>query len=401
MTELQRRLDELERRGLRRRMRLVEGPQGAEVLLEGRPVTLLCSNNYLGLAGETRVREAAAAAALAQGAGAGASRLVSGTMRGHRELERELAEFAGAESCLLFGSGYLANLGVIGALAGRGDVVFSDELNHASIVDGCRLSRARVVVYRHRDVEHLAWCMAQHRDAGRALVATDSVFSMDGDLAPLAEIVELARRNRAQVLVDDAHALGALGPGGRGAVAAAGLTGEIDALVGTLGKALGSYGAYVCGDAVTIRYLVNVARSFVFSTAPPPPSVAAALAALRLLREQPQLPEALRRAAQTLRTALRQEGFAVAESGMHIVPLLVGDSARAVALCEAAIERGVFAQAIRPPTVPQGTSRLRLTAIATHTPGELAAAAASLRAAAVATGLDPREIGEALPALAG
>jgi glycine C-acetyltransferase/8-amino-7-oxononanoate synthase len=401
MSELQQRLDEIEARGLRRRMRLVQGPQGAQVLLEGRPVTLLCSNNYLGLASETRLRRAAAEAALREGVGAGASRLISGTMTAHGELERALAEFHRTESSLLFGSGYLANIGVIGALAGRGDVVFSDELNHASIVDGCRLSRARVIVYGHRDVEHLAASLQQHRGGGRALIATDSVFSMDGDVAPLAEIVELARRHDAQVLVDEAHAIGAVGPGGRGAVAAAGLSSEVDALVGTLGKALGSYGAYVCADALTIRYLVNVARSFIFSTAPPPPAVAAAGEALRLLAGSTELPDALHRAARTLRSALRQHGFAVAENEMHIVPLLVGDSERAVAFCEAALERGVFAQAIRPPTVPEGTSRLRLAAIATHGERELAAAATSLRDAAEAVGLQPRDIGEALPALAG
>ncbi|MHB1860531.1 MAG: 8-amino-7-oxononanoate synthase [Solirubrobacteraceae bacterium] len=399
MNDLQQRLEEIEALGLRRRMRVVDGPQGAHVLLDGRRVTLLCSNNYLGLAGEQHVREAAAAAALSEGVGAGASRLVSGTMTPHGELERELAEFEGTESCLLFGSGYLANIGVIGALAGRGDVVFSDELNHASIVDGCRLARARTVVYRHRDVEHLAWCVEQHRGQRRALLVTDSVFSMDGDLAPLVEIVELARRHDAQVLVDEAHALGALGPGGRGALAAAGLTGEVDALVGTLGKALGSYGAYVCADAVSIRYLVNVARSFIFSTAPPPPAIAAARAALRLLRDGPERAAALRAAARTLRAALREQGFAIAEGEMHIVPLLVGESPDAVALCEAALQRGVFAQAIRPPTVPHGTSRLRLAAIATHERDELLGAAASLRAAAEAVGLNPGEIGEALPAL--
>lgn len=401
MSELRARLDELDRRGLRRRTRLVEGPQGPRVQLEGRPVTLLCSNNYLGLASHRQVREAAAEAALRYGAGAGASRLVSGTMSVHRELERELAEFEGAEACLLFGAGYLANIGAIGALAGRGDVVFSDELNHASIVDGCRLAQAQTIVYRHADVEHLGACLQQHRGSGRALIATDSVFSMDGDLAPLAEIVALARAHDARVLVDEAHATGALGPGGRGAVAAAGLAGEVDVIVGTLGKALGSYGAYVCADAVTIRYLVNVARPFIFSTAPPPPAVAAAAAALGLLRAHPELTDELRSAAASLRGALVAEGFAVSASEMHIVPLLVRDERVAVELCEAAIERGVFAQAIRPPTVPPGTSRLRLAVMAGHGAPELRRAAAALREAAEAVGLDPREVGEALPALAG
>ncbi len=268
--EIEERLAEIERLGLARRLRLISGPQGPRVLLDGRPVLLLCSNNYLGLADHPRVREAAAEAAMRWGVGAGASRLVSGTMTIHRRLEERLAAFEGTEACVLFGSGYLANLGAIGALAGPGDAVFSDELNHASIVDGCRASRARVHVYRHLDVEHLHWSLRRHGGDGRRLIATDSVFSMDGDVAPLEEIVELARRHGARVLVDEAHATGALGPGGRGAVAQAGLEGEVDVLVGTLSKALGSYGAYVCAAAETVRYLVNTARPLIFSTAPSP-----------------------------------------------------------------------------------------------------------------------------------
>src|SRR5271155_4687633 len=249
MSEIEERIQELEQRGLGRRLRMVSGPQGPTVLLDGRPVLLLCSNNYLGLANHPRVREAAADAAMRWGVGAGASRLVSGTMTIHRRLEEGLAAFERSEACLLFGSGYLANIGVIGALAGRGDTIFSDELNHASIVDGCRLSHAEVVVYRHRDMDQLEWSLRRHgrRDGDmRRLIVTDSVFSMDGDVAPLREIAELADVHDARVLVDEAHATGSLGPGGRGAVAEAGLEGEIDVIVGTLGKALGSYGAYVC-----------------------------------------------------------------------------------------------------------------------------------------------------------
>src|SRR5271168_5125302 len=222
MAEIEERLAELERLGLTRRLRLVSGPQGPTVLLDGKPVLLLCSNNYLGLADHPDVRRAAAQAAMRWGAGAGASRLVSGTMTIHRRLEERLAAFEQSEACLLFGSGYLANIGVIGALAGPGDTVFSDELNHASIVDGCRLSRAEVVVYRHADAEHLEWSLRRHghrRDGrGGRLIVTDSLFSMDGDLAPLAEIAELANAYDARTIVDEAHATGALGPDGRGAV---------------------------------------------------------------------------------------------------------------------------------------------------------------------------------------
>ena len=393
MSEIEDRLAEIERLGLSRRLRLISGPQGPRVLLDGRPVLLLCSNNYLGLADHPRVREAAAEAAMRWGVGAGASRLVSGTMTIHRRLEERLATFKGTESCVLFGSGYLANLGAIGALAGPGDAVFSDELNHASIVDGCRASRARVHVYRHLDTEHLDWSLRRHGGEGRRLIATDSVFSMDGDLAPLREIVELARHHRARVLVDEAHATGALGPGGRGAVAEAGLEGEVDVLVGTLGKALGSYGAYVCAGEEMVRYLINTARPLIFSTAPAPPAVAGALAALDLIEERPHRVGRLRSRARTLRAALGAEGFQVAQDEMHIVPLLAGGEREAMALCQGALERGVFAQAIRPPSVPAGTARLRLTAMASHTPAELRRAARALGEAARAVGLDPASIG--------
>lgn len=405
--EAQARLAELATLGLERRTRLISGPQGPEVLLDGRPVTLLCSNNYLGLAFDERLRAAASEAALTLGVGSGASRLVSGTMEVHRELERSIAEFEGLEGCLLFGSGYLANIGVIGALAGRGDAIFSDELNHASIVDGCRLSRAKVHVYRHLDLEHLDWLLARDaserrddraaltdRRSARRLIVTDSVFSMDGDVAPLAEIVAISRRYSAQVVVDEAHATGALGPGGRGALAAAGLTGEVDVLVGTLGKALGSYGAYACASSPVVRYLLNASRSVIFSTAPPPPAIAAASAALQLLRSEPRLVENLREAARALRGALAQQGFAVRVNDIHIVPLVVGEAETAVALCEAAIARGVFAQAIRPPTVPENTSRLRLSAMASHTPAQMRRAAHALREAALSVGLDPAHVGE-------
>jgi glycine C-acetyltransferase/8-amino-7-oxononanoate synthase len=393
VNEIGERLAELERLGLDRRLRMVSGPQGPRVLLDGKPVLLLCSNNYLGLADHPRVREAAAQAAMRWGVGAGASRLVSGTMTIHRRLEERLAEFEGSEACVLFGSGYLANLGTIGALAGPGDTIFSDQLNHASIVDGCRASRAEIVVYRHLDGDHLERCLRRHGGEGRRLIVTDSVFSMDGDVAPLAEIVDLARAYDARVMVDEAHATGALGEGGRGAVAQAGLRGEVDALVGTLGKAFGSYGAYVCASEELVRYLVNTARPLIFSTAPSPPSVAGALAALDLLEQRPHKVARLHGAARTLRSALAGEGFAVQESDMHIVPLVVGESEDATRLCQAALERGVFAQAIRPPTVPAGTSRLRLAVMASHTAGELRAAAEALAEAAREVGLDPATLG--------
>jgi len=377
MNDIEQRLEELHDRGLYRRMRLISGPQGPRVLLDGKPVVLLCSNNYLGLADHPRVREAAADAAMRWGVGAGASRLVSGNMTVHRRLEEQIAAFKGSERCVLFGSGYLANTGIVAALAEAGDVVFSDELNHASLIDGCRLARAETFVYRHRDVEHLRWGLAKAGGRG-SLIVTDGVFSMDGDIAPLTDIVELARRYDARVLVDEAHAVGAVGPGGRGTVAAAGLEDEVDVVVGTLGKALGTYGAYACCDATMARYFVNSARTLIFSTALPPPVAAGAMAALELLSEQPRLVERVQRNGELLREELVARGIDTGASSTQIVPLVLGASARAVAASKRALEYGVFAQAIRPPTVAEGSARLRLAVMASHTRPELRAAAGVL-----------------------
>jgi glycine C-acetyltransferase/8-amino-7-oxononanoate synthase len=387
VTDVVARLEELRDRGLYRQLRLVNGPQGPRVLLGDRQVLLLCSNNYLGLADHPKVREAGAEAAMRWGAGAGASRLISGNMEPHRRLEARLAEFKGYEAALLFGSGYLANTGAVAALAGAGEIVFSDQLNHASIVDGCRLSRAETFVYRHGDLEHLAWGL--ERAGGRgSLIVTDGVFSMDGDIAPLPQLLELARRHGCRLMVDEAHATGAIGPGGRGSVAAAGLGGAVDLVVGTLGKALGSYGAYACANAETIDFLVNTARPFVFSTAPPPPSVAAAAAALELV--SPDRVERLGTNATVFRTALAAEGLDAGLSRTQIVPIEVGDAERTMELCERLLERGVFAQGIRPPTVPEGSSRLRFTVMASHDAGELQRAAKLVGAAA-------RKLGPARP----
>jgi 8-amino-7-oxononanoate synthase len=388
MLDLQDRLDELKGLGLYRRMRMVSGPQGPRVVLDGKPVLLLCSNNYLGLADHPRVREAAADAAMRWGVGAGASRLVSGNMTLHRRLEERIATFKGTQAALLFGSGYLANLGVIPALARRGEIVFSDELNHASIVDGCRLAGAETSVYRHGDFDHLAWSL-RNSDGRGALIVTDGVFSMDGDVAPLEEIVELARRHDVRVMVDDAHGTGTIGPDGRGAVADAGLDGEIDVIVGTLGKALGSYGAYVACDRAMASYLVNSARSLIFSTGLPPAAAAAAMAALELLQVQPRRVERLAANAEALRDELAREGFDVSGSETQIIPLIVGEAELAMRICEAALEQGVFAQAIRPPTVPDGTSRLRLAVMASHTRSELRDAARVLAQAALRNGFRP------------
>jgi glycine C-acetyltransferase/8-amino-7-oxononanoate synthase len=385
LTDIEQHLEALENRGLYRRMRLISGPQGARVLLDGKPVLVMCSNNYLGLADHPRVREAAADAATRWGVGSTGSRLISGNMTVHRRLESYLAEFLDYDASLLFGSGYHANTGVIPALAREGDVVFSDELNHASIVDGCRLSRAETFVYDHCDVEHLAWGLRQARGRG-ALIVTDSIFSMDGDLAPLEQIVELAGEYDARVMVDEAHAIGTHGSGGRGSVAGSGLSDHIDLVTGTLSKSLGSYGGFAACDTQMARYLLNSARSFIFSTAPGPPMVAAALAALELLAEQPRRVERLQQNARLFRRELAAQGFDVDEDGMHIVPLVTGTPASALTMTERALERGVFAQAIRPPTVPDGLCRLRISVMASHKQDELCTAARVLANAAESAG---------------
>ncbi|MEI7625100.1 MAG: 8-amino-7-oxononanoate synthase [Actinomycetota bacterium] len=390
MSEIAQRLDEIKRLGLHRRMRLVSGPQGPRVVLDGKPVLLLCSNNYLGLADHPKVRQAAADAAMRWGVGAGASRLVSGTMTIHRRLEDRLADFKATEACLLFGSGYLANIGVISALARKGEVVFSDELNHASIIDGCRLAGADIFVYGHGDVEHLEWGLQEAGDRA-SLIVTDGVFSMDGDVAPLEEIVELAHDYDVRLVVDDAHGTGTIGPDGRGAVAEAGLDGEVDIIIGTLGKALGSYGAYVCCDNTMAQYLTNTARSLIYSTALAPPAAAGALASLELLIENPRRAEKLAANADVLRSELTKVGFDVSGSSTQIIPLVIGGAEQTMDVCEAALKRGVFAQAIRPPTVPQGTSRLRLAVMASHTKGELREAALVLGEAAASVGFVPSD----------
>jgi 8-amino-7-oxononanoate synthase len=389
MLDLDDRLDELKQLGLYRRTRMVSGPQGPRVVLDGRPVLVLCSGNSLGLADHPRVREAAADAAMRWGVGAGAARMASGTMTLHRRLEERLARFTASDAAVVFGSGSLANLGVIPALARKGEVVFHDELAHPSIADGCRLAGADAFAYRHCDPEHLAWGL-QQADGRGALIATDGVFGLDGDVAPLEEIVGLARRYDVRVLVDEALGIGALGPGGRGAVAEAGLVDEIDIVTGSLGKALGSYGGFACCDHVTARFLVNSARTLLHSTAPPPVAVAAAMAALELLEEQPRRVEKLLDNAETLRDELAREGFEVAGASTHIVPLLVGDTEPATRIVEHALEQGVFCEAVSPAGAPDGApARLRLAVMASHSRAELRGAARVLARAALRAGVRP------------
>jgi 8-amino-7-oxononanoate synthase len=376
----------LEAAGLGRRVRSLDSPSEPEVTLDGRRVLCLASNNYLGLAAHPEVTAAAAEAARRFGAGAGAARLITGGLTLHDELEAALAGFKGTEAALLFSSGYLANLGTIAALAGPGDAVFSDALNHASIIDGTRLSRAEVHVYRHADAGHLDELLTRWRSSsgagGRALVVTDSVFSMDGDLAPLPDLLDACERHDAVLMVDEAHATGVIGPGGRGAVSHFGLEGRVPVIMGTLSKALGAAGGFIAGTEELCAYLRNRARAFIFDTAMPPPVAAAARAALAVLEREPQRPERAQRLARRLAAGLASAGYRVEPPDAAVVPVIVGEAGEAMRLSAELLERGVLVTAIRPPTVPRGTSRLRATVMATHTDGQLDRALEAFTAAA-------------------
>lgn len=366
-------LNELKSQGLYRRMSRIEGNQSSRVVVEGKEVLLLCSNNYLGLADHPVLKEAAIKAVEKYGVGSGASRLVSGTMALHEHLEEQIASFKGTERALLFNSGYAANTGVIPALAHKGDIIFCDKLNHASIVDGCLLSRAQLVRYPHNDMACLRRRLEEYRGAGRRIIIADGVFSMDGDLAKLAELVALKKEFGALLMVDDAHGTGVLGITGRGTAEYFGLTAEIDIAMGTLGKALGGFGAFIASTNEIIDYLVNRARSFIFSTSLPPAVLAAASAAIEIVdsREGAELRQRLAENAVYLRSALSSAGFDTLGSETQIVPIFVGDARKTMEFSRALLTEGVFVQGIRPPTVPAGGSRLRCTLMATHSLADL------------------------------
>ena len=363
-------------RGTYRRMRVLDGAQGPRMRVDGREVLVFAGSNYLDLAHHPEVVEAAARAAREHGCAAGGSRLITGNLAVHEALEGELAEFLGTEAALVWGTGYMANVGVLPALAGPGDAIVSDALNHASIIDGCRLARADVHVFRHGDLEHLGEILrAAVKPRRRVVLVVDGVYSMDGDVAPLAGIVALARESGAILVLDDAHGTGTLGKRGRGSAELFGVEDGIDVLVGTLGKALGSFGAFVAGSAKLRDLLVNVARSFIFSCALSPPQAEAARAALNVMRREPWRREALQANSERLRRRLDGHAVSTEPSTTHVVPVIVGENAATMSACERLLERGFFAQGIRHPTVPEGTARLRLTPMATHAEAEIDALA--------------------------
>lgn len=365
-------LKDLDRRNLLRNTLVVGSRQGSRVSIDGRELLLFCSNDYLGLASHPALVQAAAGAMERFGFGSGASRLVSGSSPLHRELEEALARFKSAEDAVLFNSGYTANTSLIPAIASEGDAIFSDSLNHASIIDGCRLSRARTFVYRHRDAGHLEDLLKkQNKRAGRKLIVTDGVFSMDGDIAPLPGIIAAAERYGAIIMLDDAHASGVLGEQGRGTAEHFNLEGRVQVQMGTLGKAFGSFGAYAAGDRSLIAYLRNKARGYIYSTALPPAVCAASLAAVSIIRSEPERREQLWKNRQKFVQGLGALGVAVGPSESPIIPLVIGDAGRTLEASRLLFEEGIFASAIRPPTVPDGTSRVRVTLTAVQSEDDI------------------------------
>lgn len=373
-------LNTLRSRDLERSLRVVGRRRGAVVETEHGPAIDFASNDYLGLASDSRIADAAALAMRTHGVGGAASRLITGNTPEHEALETALAEFFDAERALSFSSGYAANVGVIPALVGRGDAIFADALNHASLIDGCRLSRADVHVYPHADAAALAALLDQHRGAARrALIVTDGLFSMDGDRAPLGDLVDLARRFDAWTYLDDAHAAGVCGPTGQGIASDAGRHGAIDVTIATLGKAFGTAGAFVYGSSTLIEYLLNRARSFVFSTAMMPAQAAAAGQAIRIVRAEPDRRARVAANARAMRDALRRLRIEPAgDESAHIVPVAIGDAAATMRAGAELARRGFLVGAVRPPTVPQGTSRLRITMSAAHTAEHIARFAETL-----------------------
>ncbi len=376
MDNWQRDLARLQHQGMLRSLRVIDGGQGPTVQIDGHDVLLLCSNNYLGIANHPALVEKMIAATERYGSGSGASRLISGTMPTHVELEARIAAFKGTEAALLFNSGYAANIGILQALFGPDDLIFSDQLNHASIIDGCRLAGARTLVYPHCDHVALAELMEREKPLrkGRWLIVTDGVFSMDGDVAPIPELCDLKDRFDALVMVDDAHGTGVSGSNGRGTGEALGCLERIDLHMGTLGKALGCAGAYLAADRVIIDTLINRSRSFIFSTSLPPGVPAAALAALDLVDSDEG--RGLRRKLEENRSLfaglLTAGGMDLLGSTTQIVPVLTREPEPTMKMTERLLEKGVFLQGVRPPTVAHGLCRLRATVMASHSPIELA-----------------------------
>ncbi|MBI5877711.1 MAG: glycine C-acetyltransferase [Chloroflexi bacterium] len=361
----------LKAQGLYSNVRTISSPQGATIIVEGRPVLNFCSNNYLGLANDDRLKAAATAAVQAWGVGPGAVRTIAGTTDLHVKLERRLAEFKGAESAITFQSGYTANLATIAGLLAKEDVVFSDELNHASIIDGCRLSGARIARYKHNDAADLRRVIRETTDYRRGMIISDGVFSMDGDLAPLPALVEVAEEFNLLLMVDDAHGEGVVGHGGRGAVDHFGMQGRVDIEIGTMSKAFGVMGGYAAGRAEITEWLRQRGRAFLFSSAPTAADVAACLAAVDILEGSTVLVDRLWENARLFKAAMKKIGFDTGVSETPITPVMLGEAPLAQQFSRRLFELGVFATAIGFPTVPRGKARIRVMVSAAHSQDDL------------------------------
>jgi 8-amino-7-oxononanoate synthase len=370
MKRFSEKLDQIKKNGLYRKMRHLQTPQGPHIKIDGKDYLLLSSNSYLGLCNDDRLKQVALDAIEKYGVGSGGSRLTTGSYEIHQKLEEEIAAFKRTEAALLFNTGYMANVGAISSIADKSWVIFSDSLNHASIIDGCRLSRAEIIVYNHCDTKDLAR-KVQGYPHRKALIVTDGLFSVDGDIAPLPALVEIAKKNNILLMVDDAHATGVLGPNGGGTADYFGLRDQIDISMGTLSKALASEGGFIAGKRSLIDYMINTSRSFIFSTALSPVTIAVSLKALEIVRTAPQRRETLLANSAWFRAELRKVGFDVAENEAPIISIIIGAPDLAVAFSNRLMERNIFVSAIRPPTVPPGTSRLRISIMATHARDDL------------------------------
>ncbi len=377
----------LEMRHLHRQTRIVESPSDTTITIEGRRFISMASNNYLGLANHPEVTQAAIEAIEQWGVGAGAARLISGTMAPHHQLERDLAQFKQVEAALTFGTGYTTNLGLIPALIDRDGLILADRYCHASLIEACRLAKATLRVFHHNDAGHLEKLLKKRDRARPALVVTEGVFSMDGDLAPLPDLLALCRQHEATLVVDDAHGTGVMGKNGQGTVEHFGLNPRDVIQMGTLSKAIGTSGGYVAGPAALKDYLINTAKAFIYTTAQPPAIAAAASAAIRIIQREPARRERLRTNRNTLHAALTDLGFQLTDTQSPILPIIVKSPERAGEMSQALYEAGVYVPAIRPPTVPKHSSRLRLTVSSEHTQEQLENVVRSLHEAGQTLGV--------------
>ena len=364
-------LSRLKKENLYRSLKTIDGPQSSKVKIKGKSFILLSSNNYLGLINHPYIKRKSNEALKKFGTGSGASRLISGNISLYDKLEKKIAWFKGCESSLVFSSGYAANVGTISALAGKGDIIFSDELNHASIIDGSRLSGAKIFVYPHNDIEALERSLKKSAKYKKRLIITDSIFSMDGDLADLPAIVKTTEKYGAVLMVDDAHATGVLGEKGRGSAEYFNINGKIDVYMGTLSKAIGSVGGFICGSRKLTEYLINKSRSFIYSTGLPPAALAASLAAFEIIEKDLSFKKRLWENVSFLKNGLDALGYDTMNTKTQIIPVLLKSEKRTLKAMNYLYGKGIFLPAIRPPTVPEGKSRLRATVMATHTMTDL------------------------------